>query len=112
MNEEPETEEFDDEDADALLEADGEDIDVDRALRDIDQGRRKGPKNGEPAWRRLERLREDRLTAELLMDFEDYDIGADDDAVDDADDADGGDTGDAGESVTLEIDEPRQLQFG
>ena len=30
---------------------------------------------GDPAWRRLERLREDKHFAELISDFEDYDIG-------------------------------------
>ena len=31
-------------------------------------------KAGEPAWRRLERIREERQTAEQLSDFDDYDI--------------------------------------
>ncbi len=55
--------------------------DVDRAMRDIDRARRRGgaPKGGDPAWRRLERLREDKRTAELVSDFDDYDIGLDDD---------------------------------
>ena len=45
-------------------------------MREFDQGRRRPPKNvGDPAWRRLERLRDDRRTAELTSDFEDYDIG-------------------------------------
>jgi len=76
MNEKPEAEEFDDEEADEILEA-GDDVDVDRVISDLDQARRRGdkPKNGDPAWRRLERLREDKLTAELTIDFDDYDIG-------------------------------------
>jgi len=55
--------------------------DVDRAMRDIDRARRRGgaPKGGDPAWRRPERLREDKRTAELVSDFDDYDIGLDDD---------------------------------
>ena len=55
--------------------------DVDRAMRDIDRARRRGgaPKGVDPAWRRLERLREDKRTAELVSDFDDYDIGLDDD---------------------------------
>jgi hypothetical protein len=72
MNERPEQEEFDDE---ADLDS-GED--VDQVIRDFDQSRRRSaPKGGDPAWRRLERLREDKRTAELMSDFEDYDIGLD-----------------------------------
>lgn len=75
MNEKPETEEFDDEDADEILEG-GDDVDVDRVIRDLDQTRRRGGKpQGDPAWRRLERMLEDRRTAELTSDFDDYDIG-------------------------------------
>lgn len=72
MNERPEQEDFDDE-----LDLDsGED--VDQVMRDFDQSRRRGaPKGGDPAWRRLERLREDKRTAELMSDFDDYDIGLD-----------------------------------
>jgi hypothetical protein len=70
MNERPEQEDFDDE---ADLDS-GED--VDQVIRDFDQSRRRSaPKGGDPAWRRLERLREDKRTAELMSDFEDYDIG-------------------------------------
>ena len=82
MNEKPETEEFDDEEADEILEG-GEDVDVDRVIRDLDQARRRGARPGRlaacrrggPAWRRLERMLEDRRTAELTSDFDDYDIG-------------------------------------
>jgi hypothetical protein len=77
MNEKPEAEEFDDEEADEILEA-GDDVDVDRVIRDLDQARRRGAKqHGDPAWRRLERLLEDKRTAELTSDFDDYDIGLD-----------------------------------
>ena len=70
MNERPEQEDFDEEEDLASGE------DVDSAMRELDQGRRRPPKNvGDPAWRRLERLRDDRRTAELTSDFEDYDIG-------------------------------------
>ncbi len=87
MNEEVEQEEFDDEDAEALLEADVEvDIELDQELRELERSRRKGAKNPDPAWRKLERLREERRTAELIMDFEDYDIGVDGDEIDDMDD--------------------------
>jgi hypothetical protein len=49
-------------------------------MRDVESQRRRAPKGGaEPAWRRLERVMEERRTAELLSDFDDYEIG---DAVD------------------------------
>ncbi len=77
MSEKPESDDFEDDGDDDLLEPAE---DVDRVIRDMDQARRRGgQKAGEPAWRRLERLREDKLTAELTSDFEDYDIGVDDD---------------------------------
>ena len=44
----------------------------------MDQARRRGQKMGDPAWRRLERRMEDKRTAELTSDFDDYDIGLDD----------------------------------
>lgn len=79
MSEKPESDDFDDDADDDLLEPVE---DVDRVIRDMDQARRRGgQKGGEPAWRRLERLREDKLTAELTSDFEDYDIGVDDPGV-------------------------------
>lgn len=78
MNEKPESEEFDDEEADEILEG-GDDVDVDRVIRDLDQARRRGSKApGDPAWRRLERMLEDKRTAELTSDFDDYDIGLED----------------------------------
>lgn len=73
MSEKPESEEFDDEDDDAAVEAD--DLDVDHLMNDFDRRRKAGPKPGEPAWRRLERLREERETAELVSDLDDYEIG-------------------------------------
>lgn len=77
MSEKPESEEFeDDEDDDAALEA-TQDVDVDRLLEAFDKRKRSGPKPGEPAWRRLERIREERETADLVSDFDDYDIGDD-----------------------------------
>jgi hypothetical protein len=74
MNERPEQDDYDDE---PDLES-GED--VDKVIRDFDQSRRRSaPKSsgGDPAWRRLERLREDKRTADLISDFADYDIGDD-----------------------------------
>jgi hypothetical protein len=73
MNEKPESEEFDDEEDDESVES--EDLDVDQLIDTFDKRKKAGPKPGEPAWRRLERYREDRETAELLSDLDDYDIG-------------------------------------
>jgi hypothetical protein len=74
MAEKPESEEFDDEEADEV--AGGEDsLDVDRLMHDLDKRKRGAPKGAEPAWRKLERLLEQKRTSELLSDFDDYDIG-------------------------------------
>jgi hypothetical protein len=43
-------------------------------MRDIDKRKRAAASATEPAWRRLERLLEQKQTSELLMDFDDYDI--------------------------------------
>lgn len=72
MNEKPESEEFDDEEAEAV---ESEELDLDQLIDTFDKRKKAGPKPGEPAWRRLERYREDRETAELLSDLDDYDIG-------------------------------------
>ena len=73
MNERPEQDDYEDDEA---LES-GEDFD--QVIRDFEQGRRRGgPKpSGDPAWRKLERLREEKRTAELTSDFDDYHIGID-----------------------------------
>jgi hypothetical protein len=74
MAEKPESEEFEDEEADEV--AGGEDsLDVDRLMQDLDKRKRGAPKGAEPAWRKLERLLEQKRTSELLSDFDDYDIG-------------------------------------
>ena len=74
MAEKPESEEFDEEEADEV--AGGEDsLDVDRLMQDLDKRKRGAPKGAEPAWRKLERLLEQKRTSELLSDFDDYDIG-------------------------------------
>jgi len=77
MSEKPE-EEFDDEEADEPVVGDA-DIDLDQVIKDLDLAKRRGQKAGDPAWRRLERLLEDKRTAELTSDFDDYDIGDDSD---------------------------------
>jgi hypothetical protein len=73
MSEKTETEEFD-EDADELA-ADSDDVDLDRVNKDLEMAKRRGQKGADPAWRRLELLMEQKRTAELLSDFDDYDIG-------------------------------------
>ena len=78
MSEKPESEEFDEEDAEESAPG-GDEVDVDHIMRDVESARRRAPKGAEPAWRRLERVMEERRTAELLSDFDDYDFGADDD---------------------------------
>lgn len=84
MNEKAQSEEFEDEDDvvddDATLVG-GEDVDVDRLFRDFDKRKRSGTvKTGDPAWRRLEKFREEKHTAELVSDFDDYDIDGEDDS--------------------------------
>ena len=77
MSEKPESDEFEDEDADEPLGEDAEDLD--RVIKDLDLAKRRGQKDGDPAWRRLEKLLEEKRTAELTSDFDDYDIGDDGD---------------------------------
>jgi hypothetical protein len=89
MSEKPESEEFEEEDVEDVAPG-SDDVDVDHIMRDVESQRRRAPKGAEPAWRRLERVMEERRTAELLSDFDDYEIddvaGFDGDA--DADDGD------------------------
>ncbi|HEY1283273.1 MAG TPA: hypothetical protein VGE96_02225 [Steroidobacteraceae bacterium] len=80
MSEKPESDEFEDEEADEPV---GEtDVDLDQVNKELDLAKRRG-KLGDPAWRRLERIIEDKRTAELTSDFDDYDIGSDDDEDED-----------------------------
>jgi hypothetical protein len=76
MSEKPESDEFEDEGAEEPVVGDG-DVDLDQVIKDLDLAKRRGQKAGDPAWRRLERLLEDKHTAELTSDFEDYEIGDD-----------------------------------
>ena len=73
MSEKPESNEFDeDADDDAV---DGEDAQLEHLFKDLDAHKRRGtPKGVEPAWRRLEKYLEQKRTAELLSDVDDYDI--------------------------------------
>jgi hypothetical protein len=76
MSEKPESDEFEDEEpTEPVLGA--EDVDLDQVTKDLDLAKRRGQKLGDPAWRRLERLREAKQTAELTLDVEDFDIGDD-----------------------------------
>jgi hypothetical protein len=74
MSEKPESDEFEEEEADEPVIEDG-DVDLDQVIKDLDLAKRRGQKAGDPAWRRLERLLEEKHTAELTSDFEDYEIG-------------------------------------
>ena len=76
MSEKPESDEFE-EDEDAEPVSDGADIDLDQVNKELDLAKRRGQKLGDPAWRRLERIIEDKRVAELTSDFDDYDIGMD-----------------------------------
>src|ERR1700687_5194564 len=80
MSEKPESDEFEEEDAEDVAPG-GDEVDVDHIMRDVESQRRRAPKGAEPAWRRLERVMEERRTAELMSDFDDYEI-ADADDVD------------------------------
>lgn len=76
MIEKQEAEDFD-EAEDESLEAEGpdEEVDIARLTRDLDIARKRGGnRSGIPAWRKLELLAEQRRTAELTSDFDDYDL--------------------------------------
>jgi hypothetical protein len=73
MSEKPESDEFEEEDAEDTPPG-GDEVDVDHIMRDVESQRRRAPKGAEPAWRRLERVMEERRTAELMSDFDDYEI--------------------------------------
>jgi hypothetical protein len=67
------SDEFEEDDADEVTGDD--DLDLDRAIKDMEIAKRRNVKvGGEPAWRRLEQRLEQKRTAELISDFEDYDI--------------------------------------
>jgi len=75
MSEKPESDEYEDEEDDAPVV--GEDVDLDQVNKELDLAKRRGQKLGDPAWRRLERIIEDKHTAELTSDFDDYDLDED-----------------------------------
>jgi len=80
MSEKPESDEFEEEDAEDVAPG-SDDVDVDHIMRDVESQRRRAPKGAESTWRRLERVMEERRTAELMSDFDDYEIGDADDGV-------------------------------
>jgi hypothetical protein len=73
MSEKPESDEFEEEDGEDAA-GDEESLDVDRLMQDLDKRKRGAARGTEPAWRKLERLMEQKRTSELLLDFDDYDI--------------------------------------
>jgi len=74
MSEKSESDEFENEEDDEPVVEEG-DVDLDQVIKDLDLAKRRGQRVGDPAWRRLERLLEEKRTAELTSDFEDYDVG-------------------------------------
>ena len=70
----PESDEFEDEDADEIVSDD--DPDLDRAIKDMEIAKRRSIRAGEPAWRRLEQRLEQKRTAELISNLEDYDLSS------------------------------------
>jgi hypothetical protein len=74
MSEKTQSEEFDEDDEAEESPGAGDELDIEHLIDDLDKRKRGAPKTGEPAWRRLERLREEKMTAELVSDFNDYEI--------------------------------------
>ena len=74
MSEKQEAEEFDEADDDTLDNDEGDAVDLARLTREMDQARKRGGKQGVPAWRKLELLAEQRRTRELTSDFDDYEV--------------------------------------
>jgi hypothetical protein len=68
----PDSDELDDDDDEV---AGDDDLDLDRVFKDMEVAKRRAAKGGEPAWRKLEQRMEQKHTAELISDFDDYDIG-------------------------------------
>jgi hypothetical protein len=76
MSEKPEESFDDDEDEDAA--DDGEGLDLDELIRDLDSTKKRRGARISTAWRQLERYLEEKRTAEQISDFDDYDIGDED----------------------------------
>jgi hypothetical protein len=73
VNNKSDSDEFDEEDADDSPEG-AEELDVDHLIKSLERLKRRGAKLSDPAWRRLERYKEDKHTEEMLSDFDDYDL--------------------------------------
>lgn len=73
MSEKPESDEFD-EDAD-IGGVEGDDTPYEFLIEDLGRPKRGSIPQGEPAWRKLEKYREQKETAERVSDFDDYDLG-------------------------------------
>jgi hypothetical protein len=90
MSEKSESDEFEDDAEPVIEDGDNDDLErVDQVFKDLDLAKRRGQKVGDPAWRKLERLLEDKRTAELTSDIEDYPIGLEDEAGDEEDEGSG-----------------------
>jgi len=74
MGANPDSDEFDEDDANEVAPED-EELDLARAIKDMDIAKRRAHRAGEPAWRRLEQRLDQRRTAEQISDIEDYDLG-------------------------------------
>ena len=76
----PDSDEFDEDEEDEGGPEE-EELDLDRAIKDMEIAKRRSSKGGgSPAWRRLEQRLEQKRTAELISDFEDYDLEEREDA--------------------------------
>ena len=69
----PDSDEFDEDEEDEGSPEE-EELDLDRAIKDMEIAKRRAGKGNAPAWRRLEQRLEQKRTAELISDFEDYDL--------------------------------------
>jgi hypothetical protein len=72
MGGDPDSDEFEDDESEEIGSDD--ELDLDRAIKDMEIAKRRAVRAGEPAWRRLEQRLEQKRTAEQISDFEDYDI--------------------------------------
>jgi hypothetical protein len=70
--EKPEDDELDDTEVEEILIED--EGNLDRAFKEMEVAKRRKARNGDPAWRKLEQRMERKHTAELISDFEDYDL--------------------------------------
>jgi hypothetical protein len=69
----PDSDEFDEDEEDEGGPEE-EELDLDRAIKDMEIAKRRSVKGSAPAWRRLEQRLEQKRTAELISDFDEYDL--------------------------------------